>query len=112
MKKEKIIKPYRDDRTVHIVKELAMKFMSRESNRASLVTVTNVILSDRAKRATILLSVLPEDKGPAVEEFANRKSGEFRSYVKSNSKLGIIPFFDFKIDFGEINRQNIDSLLK
>jgi hypothetical protein len=32
--------------------------------------------------------------------------------LKSNSKLGLIPFFDFKIDFGEINRQNIDSLLK
>lgn len=110
--KEKTPRPYRDDRTVQVIKELAMNFMERESNRSSLVTVTNVILSDRSKRATILFSVLPEDKGPAVEEFANRKKDEFRNYVKKNSKLGIIPFFDFKIDFGEINRQNIDSLLK
>lgn len=110
--REKIIRPYRDDRTVQVIKELAMNFMERESNRASLVTVTNVILSDRAKRATILFSVLPEDKASAVEEFANRKKDEFRDYVKKHSRLGIIPFFDFKIDLGEINRQNIDSLLK
>ena len=112
MREKAPIKPHRDERTIHIVKELAMEFMAREANRTSLVTVTNVILGDRAKRATILLSVLPEDKGPVVEEFANRKANEFRSYVKSRSKLGIIPFFDFKIDIGEINRQNIDSLLK
>jgi ribosome-binding factor A len=112
MKSKAIIKPHRDERTIHIVKELAMEFMSREANRTSLVTVTNVILGDRAKKATILLSVLPEDKGPVVEEFANRKCNEFRSYVKARSKLGIIPFFNFKIDLGEINRQNIDRMLK
>jgi ribosome-binding factor A len=112
MKSKAIVKPHRDERTVHIVKELAMEFMSREANRTSLVTVTNVILGDRAKKATILLSVLPEDKGPVVEEFANRKCNEFRSYVKAHSKLGIIPFFNFKIDLGEINRQNIDRMLK
>ena len=110
--REKVIKPHRDERTIHIIKELAMDFMSRETNRTSLVTVTDVILGDRAKKATILLSVLPEDKGPVVEEFANRKRNEFRSYVKGKSKLGIIPFFDFKIDIGEINRQNIDRMLK
>jgi ribosome-binding factor A len=89
-----------------------MEFMSREANRTSLVTVTDVTLADRARKATILLSVLPAEKAPVVEEFANRKCNEFRSYVKSHSRLGIIPFFDFKIDLGEINRQNIDRMLK
>ena len=112
MREKAPIKPHRDEKTIHIIKELAMDFMSRESNRTSLVTVTDVILGDRAKRATVLLSVLPEDKGEAVVEFANRKKNEFRGYVKSKSRLGIIPFFDFHLDIGEKNRQNIDSLLK
>ena len=109
---ERIIKPHRDERTIHIIKELAMEFMQRESNRTSLVTVTNIILEDRAKRAIVLLSVLPEERADAVVEFANRKKDEFRQYVKERSKLGIIPFFTFKFDFGESNRQNIDRMLK
>ena len=103
---------YKEERIIHVIKELAMQYVSRESNRTSLVTVTNIIFNSKAKRATILISVLPDSKSGIVEEFLNRNRNDFRDYVKSNSKLGIIPLFDFKIDQGEINRQNIDRMLK
>lgn len=105
------INPHRDRRTEDLIKEMAGKFLSIESNRTSLVTVTNINLYNRGKNVTIFFTVLPEDKEKAVEDFTKRKRGEFREYMKSNSRLPIIPFVDFEIDLGEKNRQNVDRLI-
>lgn len=75
------------------------------------MTVTNVILSDRGKRVQILFTVLPEDKEKAALDFVKRQRDDFREYIKKNSKLPIIPFVDFDIDFGEKNRQTVDRLI-
>lgn len=105
------INPHRDKRTEDLVKEMASKFLSIESNRTSLVTVTNINLYNRGKNVTIFFTVLPEDKENAVLDFTKRKRGDFREYMKENSRLPIIPFVDFEIDFGEKNRQNVDRLI-
>lgn len=105
------INPHRDRRTEDLIKEMASKFLSIESNRTSLVTVTNINLYNRGKNVTIFFTVLPEDKEKAVEDFTKRKRGEFREYMKSHSRLPIIPFIDFEIDLGEKNRQNVDRLI-
>ncbi len=102
---------YRDQRTEDLVKVLAMKFIARESNRTSLVTVTRVELSNRGKNVSIFFTVLPEDKEKAVLDFVKRKRAEFREYVKENARLPIIPFVEFEIDLGEKNRQNVDRLV-
>ena len=101
----------RDQRTEDMIKELAMKFLAMESNRTSLVTVTNILLTNRAKNVTIFFTVLPEEKEKAVLDFTKRKRAEFREYIKEHARLPIIPFVDFEIDFGEKNRQNIDRLI-
>jgi len=44
------------------IKNLAATYLQRESNLTSLVTVTSVDLYDHDSKATILLTVLPEDK--------------------------------------------------
>lgn len=103
--------PYRDERTEFLIKEMAAKFLSIESNRTSLVTVTNVNLYDRAKNVTVFFTVLPEDKEKAVLDFTKRKRGEFREYMKKHGRLPIIPFVDFELDYGEKNRQNVDRLI-
>ena len=100
----------RDGRIKDIVKDLAARFVQLESNYTSLVTVTDIMLLDFGKRATILVTVLPDDKEEAALDFLKRKRTEFREYVKKNSKLGRIPFFDFDIDHGEKNRQRIDAI--
>lgn len=103
--------PYREDRIRQTIKELASEFLSRESNRQSLVTVTDVSFNSRAKQATILISVLPDHKAEAALDFAKRKRADLRAYIKEKSKLSILPFLDIEMDYGEKNRQNVDRLV-
>lgn len=100
----------KDQRTEDLLKKLAAQFLQRESNHQSLVTVTGVELGHKLAFATILITVLPEDKSEDALEFAKRKRSEFRHFVKENSRIHRIPRFDFAIDFGEKNRQRIDEI--
>lgn len=102
---------YREDRIRQTIKELASEFLSRESNRQSLVTVTDVSFNSRAKQATILISVLPDHKAEAALDFAKRKRADLRAYIKEKSKLSILPFLDIEMDYGEKNRQNVDRFV-
>jgi len=90
--------------------ELAARFFLLEANGSSLMTVTNAQVSDDGKRALIFFTVLPEDKEEEALEFAKRKRSDFKEFVKKESRLGRIPFFDFHIDVGEKNRQRIDEI--
>ncbi len=100
----------RSDKIIKIIKKAAAEFMQKESNGASLVTITDVKLSNDEKYANILFTVLPEDKEDAVLEFTKRIRSEFRQYIKINTKLGRIPSFDFQVDLGEKHRQKIDTI--
>lgn len=86
--------------------------MSRHSNRTSLITVTNVILSSDSKRANILLSVLPQKSERAAILFANRLRPEFTEFIKTHSRMRILPQITFAPDLGEQNRQRIEELLE
>jgi ribosome-binding factor A len=103
--------PFRNEKITHVIKELASEFLSKESNRQSLVTVTGVQFSARAKQATILISVLPDHKAEAALDFAKRQRGALRAFIKEKSRLSILPFLDIKLDIGEKNRQNVDRLV-
>ena len=100
----------RTEKMIRVIKEAAANFMQLESNGASLVTITEVRLSKDEKYANIFFTVLPEDKEEAVLEFTKRKRSEFRQFVKSKTRLGRIPTFDFDIDLGEKHRQKIDII--
>jgi len=100
----------RNEKIIKIVKSAAADFLQRESNGASLITVTDANLSNDEKYATILFTVLPTEKEQAALEFAKRMRSEFKEYVKTHTKLGKIPLFDFAIDLGEKHRQKIDLI--
>lgn len=100
----------RSQKLTKIIQKAAADFMQIESNGASLITITNVRLSNDEKYATILFTVLPEEKHDAVLEFTKRMRSEFKQYVKANTKIGRIPMFDFQIDLGELHRQKIDTI--
>ncbi|MFA5652401.1 MAG: ribosome-binding factor A [Candidatus Paceibacterota bacterium] len=93
-----------------IIKKAAAEFMQKESSGQSLITITDVRLSNDEKYANILFTVLPDNKEEAVLEFTKRMRSEFRQYVKQNTKLGRIPTFDFQIDLGEKHRQKLDTI--
>lgn len=76
------------------IKQLSAEFFNLESNRQSLITVVDCEVSGDRKRATIYLSVLPEDKGPDALNFAKRKRGELKEYISQKSKTRNAPFVD------------------
>ncbi len=98
-------------RKKEIIRDLSARFLNEEGNGASLITVTGVEMSKDEKYANIFFTVFPDAQEKTALEFAKRKRSEFKSFVRQNSTLGRIPFFDFCLDLGEKNRQKIDSLL-
>jgi len=87
-------------------------FVERESNKASLVTVTRCEIQSDFKNITVFVSVFPTESEQQVESFLNRRKWDARDYLKKKVRTRLIPFVEFKIDLGEKNRQKIDQLLK
>ena len=104
--------PRREEKVANLIKELSAVFLERESNLTSLLTVTSASISPDLKNATILITVLPEEKENEALEFAKRKRRELREYLRENLKTKNIPFLDIALDRGEKNRQKIDELLR
>jgi|SRR5581483_9313726 len=101
----------RNEKIKSILQDLAARFLNFEGNASSLLTVTKVEISPDNKYATVFFTVFPETAEKTALEFAKRKRSEFKQFVKDNTRLGIIPHLDFEIDFGDKNRQKIDTLL-
>ena len=102
----------RNEKVANLLKELGAQFLERENNNTSLITVTSCTVSPDLKRATIFITVLPDEKETKALAFVKRKRGELREYIRKNIQIKIIPFIDIQIDRGEKNRQKIDELLR
>ena len=102
----------KDHKLKEMLRELAAEFFSRESNRQSLITITDVDVYARGSRARILMTVLPAEKEAAALDFAHRQLTDFKRYVMDKSRIGHIPFFEIAIDVGEKNRQKMDEISK
>ena len=102
---------FKNEKIKNNIKELAALYIEREAGPTSMITVTRVVLSPDAKRATIMISVLPKEKENAAYGFIKRNLGELRKNITKNLRINPIPFLDVQIDEGEINRQKIDDLL-
>lgn len=100
-----------NERYTGLVKEVVADYIERESNRTSLVTITNVSVSKDSKTLTFAVSVYPEKMEAVALAFLKRKRSECRDYVKSRVRLRRIPFVDFVIDEGEKHRRKVDELL-
>jgi len=100
----------RQDKVNELLRQLASEFISKESNRLSLITVTHVDVSRDLKNATIYVSIYPEESETAGLDFLKRNLGDLRDYVKPKLNMKNIPFFDCKLDMGEKNRQTIENL--
>lgn len=94
------------------IAHVASQFFARESNYESLITVTRADVSPDLKNVNIYFSVLPVEKEESALHFARRNRVEFRNYLKKHSRLKMLPFVDFEIDYGEKHRQHIDELTR
>lgn len=101
----------RDQRIEEEIARAAGEWIARESNRTSLVTVTRVHLSEDGNRATIMISVLPENQEKAAYAFIKRNLGEVRRHLGDTSKIGKLPTLFVEIDKGEKNRAAVEAII-
>ena len=100
----------RGDRKIGYIREVAADFVSRNSNRTSLITVTRTEMSLDGKGAKIFISVLPENKEEEALDFLKRQRSEFRKYLGEKIRMYPLPYIDFLIDAGEKNRQRLEEI--
>ena len=101
----------RQEKVQNELRKMVSEFISRESNRMSMITVTRVSISGDLKFSTVYVTVLPKDKEEGAMKFLERQAKDIRAFVKKRLPLKRLPFFVFKMDDGEYNRQKIDDLL-
>ena len=102
---------HKPEKITSLLTQYAAEFLNRQSNGASLITVTHSTISNDLKQATIFVTIFPDDKEEEALNFVKRQRSELRDYIKTKSKLGTLPFLDITLDRGEKNRQHIDDIL-
>jgi ribosome-binding factor A len=100
----------KDEKTQEAIRHAAAEFLKRESNRTSLITITNVVLKERGRSAVILFTVLPEEKEPEALAFLKRQRSALRGYVAKRVRMQRLPLIDCALDVGERNRQKLEEL--
>lgn len=101
---------HRREKAENIIKENIAQFIEDNSNRLSMITITNIELTSDFKRVNIFVTVFPEDQEKAGLDFLKRQRSEAREYLKKHSRLSRIPHIEFDIDKGEKARQRIDFI--
>lgn len=100
----------KDEREASILTELAAQYIALEAGRTTLITPTRTELMKGRKNATIFVSVYPTEESEHALTFLTRHKDLFREYLKKTSRLAILPYITFEIDYGERNRQRLDEL--
>ncbi len=95
-----------------LIRSFAAEYFSRESNRTSLITITDVAIESRGAKAIILITVLPESQEGSAVNFIHRQLTAFREHVMEKARLMRVPYFEVAIDKGEKNRQRMDEIGK
>lgn len=100
----------KDDREISLLVELAGQYIAREAGRSTLITPTRAELGKGRRNATIFVSVYPTEESDHALTFLARHKDLFREYLKKTSRLAILPYITFELDYGERNRQRLDEL--
>jgi ribosome-binding factor A len=98
------------ERISEILHRLAAEFIRDNGGKTSLITVTRVEISPTGKEAKIFFTTLPESEEETALKFLERKTPEFKRYIRDESTIHLVPHVDFKIDYGERNRQRLDEI--
>lgn len=100
----------KDQRAAGIMLELAAKYIALEAGRGTLITPLRVDVSRDRKHLTIFVSVYPQEQGAQAIAFLMRHKDLFRNYLKKHSRFAVLPYVTFEIDYGEINRQQVEEV--
>lgn len=92
------INKHRRENMIEFIRNSAGDFFARNTTGASIITVTNVWISEDLKHADIFISVLPESKSDAAFNFAKRMRTDLQKFVLTRVKLNHLPYFDIVLD--------------
>ncbi|MCB9806213.1 ribosome-binding factor A [Candidatus Nomurabacteria bacterium] len=101
---------YKREKMMDELKKYISQFIQTESNKTSMITVTNIDLSKDLKKARFFVTVFPENEEVAALDFLERNQKNAKEYLKEKSKLSRIPFVTFHLDNGEKSRQHLDEI--
>lgn len=93
------------------IRKYASEYITRNSSRLSLITITRVETSADNKRAIVFVSVLPQQAELIALDFLKRHQDDIRTYIIKHAKIRMMPWLRFTLDEGEKNRQLVDELL-
>ncbi len=93
-----------------LILEIASDWITRNSNRNSLITLTKSDTTTDGKKLLIFYTVIPEAQERPAHEFLTRNADIIRDYVKKKMKREPA-WFRFILDKGERNRERISDLL-
>ncbi|MEX0918611.1 MAG: hypothetical protein WDZ85_01445 [Candidatus Paceibacterota bacterium] len=80
-----------------LIKEQAADFFNRQSNRQSLITVTDCTMDKNGRQATIWLTVLPPIHADRALDFAKRSRRDLKEYIAGKIKRRNIPHLDVEL---------------
>jgi len=89
-----------DDRAVEIVVREAARFIAREADHESLITVIRAESVAHGDRMMVFVSVFPIEKAISALAFLERKREAFSNYLKKHTRIRL-PRIDFLLDNGE-----------
>ena len=92
------INKHRKENMTEFIKNMSGEFFARNTSGHSLITVTNVWISEDLRHADIFISVLPESKSDAAVNFAKRQRTDLQKFVLNRVKLMHLPMFEIVLD--------------
>ena len=101
----------RQEKINELLTQLAATFFRAHAGTHSLITITRTSVAPDLTRATVYLTVFPEQEETQALAFAKRQRSDLREYIKKHTDFRRLPFVDIEIDLGEKNRQHIDELV-
>jgi len=102
----------RHERVASLIKEIVATFIQQEANTDPMITVTRVTISPDYRKATVLITTIPDGRESDALVFLKRYGGQMRHLVMKKSNLKIIPHLDFDLDVGERHRQHMDEVVE
>ena len=91
-----------------LIHKLTADFISRESNKTSLITVTRVDIDENLRSGIVLFTTLPKGNEAKVTDFLNRKRRDLHEYLKKNMRSRIVPSLQFIVDVKDIDQLSKD----
>lgn len=104
---------FRQEKIDSFLKGAAASFIERRIGISSgaIISVIKAKTSKDLKMTKIFVSIFPEDKEKEILFLLHKNLSGLRDYVKSQSKMKFLPFFEIEIDKSEKSRQKIERIL-